>query len=147
CRINNLVHSYKSEDSSVATLIFENGAMGMVDNYFCIPDDSSKNLLELYGSKGSILASGTIGQGSSGKMTAYLEQDSSSYNAQQTRENGKGILIEPKAINTYRAEIEEFSQAIIEKRKPLNNSEIGIHSQKIMEACYKSAKTGKFVNL
>jgi len=147
CRINNLVHSYKSEDSSVATLIFENGAMGMVDNYFCIPDDSSKNLLELYGSKGSILASGTIGQGSSGKMTAYLEQDSSSYNAQQTRENGKGILIEPKAINTYRAEIEEFSQAIIGKRKPLNNSEIGIHSQKIMEACYKSAKTGKFVNL
>lgn len=147
CKVNNLIHSYESEDSSVVTLVFENGAMGMVDTYFCIPDNSSKNVLELYGSKGSILASGTIGQGSSGKMTAFLEQDSSSYNAQQNRNNGEGIAIEPLAVNTYRSEIEEFSQALLENRVPSNNSDIGLHSQKLMEACYKSAKEGKFMDL
>jgi predicted dehydrogenase len=147
CQVNNLVHPYKSEDSSVVMLTFGNGAMGVVDTYFCIPDNSSKNVLELYGSKGSILASGTIGQGSSGKMTAFLENGSAAYNAQQNRDNGQGITIEPEAVNTYQAEIEEFSQAIIDRRKPLNSSEIGLHSQRIMAACYESAQTGKIINL
>ena len=75
CFINNSVHDYESEDSALVSLFFENGAMGSVDTYFCIPDNSSKNILELYGSKGSILAKGTIGQGSAGEMTAYLEGD------------------------------------------------------------------------
>jgi predicted dehydrogenase len=147
CHINNAIHPYKSEDSAVVTLIFEKGAMGTVDTYFCIPDNSSKNVLELYGSKGSIIASGTIGQGISGNMTAYLEQDISGYNAQQIRNNGEGLSIEPKPVNTYCAEIEEFSQAILEKRSPLNDSNIGLHSQKVMAACYESAKTGRIINI
>jgi predicted dehydrogenase len=147
CQINNIVHPFKSEDSSVVTLLFENGAIGSVDAYFCIPDNSSKNVLELYGSKGSILASGTIGQGCSGNMVAYLEQDASGYNAQQIRANGEGILINPTPVNTYCAEIKEFSQAILEKRNPLNNGGIGLQSQKVMAACYESAKTGKVINV
>ena len=131
----------------MVTLLFEKGSIGMVDTYFCIPDNSSKNVLELYGSKGSILASGTIGQGSSGKMTAYLEQDISGYNAQQIRNNGEGVLIDPISVNTYRAEIEEFSRAILEKRNPLNNSSIGLHSQKVIAACYESAKTGIIIDV
>ena len=65
CFINNSVHAYKSEDSAVVSILFENGAMGTVDTYFCIPDNSSKNILELYGSKGSILAKGNYRTGSS----------------------------------------------------------------------------------
>lgn len=147
CHINNTIHPYKSEDSAVVALIFEKGAMGTVDTYFCIPDNSSKNALELYGSKGSIIASGTIGQGISGKMTAFLEQDISGYNAQQIRNNGEGLPIEPKPVNTYCAEIEEFSQAILEKRSPSNDCNIGLHSQKVMAACYESAKTGRIINI
>ena len=79
CFINNTVHDYKSEDSAVAMLFFENGALGTVDTFFCLPDNSSKNVLELYGSKGSILAKGTIGQAPAGQMVAFLEQDSEEY--------------------------------------------------------------------
>jgi len=121
--------------------------MGTVDTYFCIPDNSSKNILELYGSKGSILAKGTIGQGSAGEMVAYLETDSSEYNAQQYRENGNGIPVNPVPVNTYRAEIEEFSCAILEKREPRNNVQLGLDSQKIMAACYESARTGKIIHI
>ena len=85
CLINNTIHDYKSEDSAVATLFFENGALAVVDTFFCIPDNSSKNVLELYGSRGSILAKNTIGQGDRGEMIAYLEEEDSGYNAQQER--------------------------------------------------------------
>lgn len=147
CFINNNVHSYKSEDSAVVSLFFENGAMGTVDTYFCIPDNSSKNILELYGSKGSIIAQGTIGQGVSGEMIAYLEEEDAGYDARQARSSSEGLVINPAPVNTYHAEIEEFSRAILEKREPKNNIEIGLQSQKVLAACYESARTGKVVEV
>jgi predicted dehydrogenase len=146
CFINSTVHDYKSEDSAVVMLFFENGALGTVDTYFCIPDDSSKNVLELYGSKGSILAKGTIGQGPAGEMIAFLEQIKD-YDAQQARAETQGIIIAPEPINTYQAEIEEFSQAIIDRREPLINAELGLRSQKILAACYESARLGKAIKV
>jgi len=147
CFINNSVHSYKSEDSAVVSLFFENGALATVDTFFCIPDNSSKNVLELYGSKGSILAKGTIGQGASGEMVAFLEGDNLDYNAQQIRNAGEGLIINPTPVNTYQAEIEEFSCAILENREPKNNAILGLQSQIILTACYASAKTGKTVRI
>jgi predicted dehydrogenase len=147
CMINNSIQAYKSEDSAIVSLTFENGALATVDSFFCIPDNSSKNILELYGSKGSILAKGTIGQGASGEMTAYLEDDDAGYDANQIRSSGEGFVISPTPVNTYLAEIEEFSRAILEKREPLNNAAIGLQSQKVLTACYLSAKTGKTIEL
>ncbi len=147
CFINNSVHDYKSEDSAVVLLFFENGAMASVDTYFCIPDNSSKNILELYGSKGSILAKGTIGQGSAGEMIAYLEGGVSGYDAKQARAAGGGIVINPAPVNPYLAEIEEFGNAIINNREPANSFSIGLQSQKVIAACYNSAKTGKVITV
>jgi len=147
CFINNTVHEYKSEDSAVVTLFFENGALGSVDTFFCIPDNSSKNVLELYGSKGSILANGTIGQGPAGQMTAFLEQDSEDYDAQQARTEAQGMVIDPEPVNTYQAEIEEFGQAIIDGRETLISGELGLRSQKVLTACYESARSGVVVEI
>lgn len=145
CFINNSVHDYKSEDSATAMLFFENGALATVDTFFCIPDNSSKNVFELYGSKGSILAEGTIGQGPAGRMTAFLEQHGKDYDAQQARSAAEGLTIEPEPVNTYQAEIEEFSRAVLEDREPLISGELGLRSQKILTACYESARLGKVV--
>jgi predicted dehydrogenase len=147
CFVNHTVHKYKSEDSAVAMLQFKNGAIGTVDTFFCIPDNSSKNILELYGSKGSILARGTIGQGSQGEMLAYLESDDRGYNAQQARTNSKAMVIAPTPVNTYKAEIEEFSQAILDKQNPANSAQLGLQSQKVLAACYKSAQTNGTVKI
>ena len=147
CTINNIVHDYKSEDGAVATLFFENGALASVDAFFCVPDSSSKNVLELYGSKGSILASNTIGQGAEGDMRAYLEEGESGYNAQQVRQEDGCITIKPSPVNTYQAEIEEFSSAILEERPPAVGAETGLQSQKTLTACYLSAQTGRVVEL
>ena len=147
CFINNTVQDYKSEDSAAAMLFFENGALGTVDTFFCIPDNSSKNVLELYGSKGSILAKGTIGQAPAGEMAAFLEKDSEGYDAQQARTEAQGMTIDPEPVNTYQAEIEEFSQAIIDDREPLISGELGLRSQKVLTACYESARSSKVIEV
>jgi predicted dehydrogenase len=147
CFTNNTVHKYKSEDSAVAMLFFANGATATVDTFFCMPDAASKNVLELYGSQGSILAKGTIGQGEAGEMVAFLEDPGAGYEAQQTRAEDSGLVISPEPVNMYRAEIEEFSQAILEGRNTSLSAEVGLRSQMILSACYESAKTGAVVEL
>lgn len=146
CFVNRSVHDYASEDSAVVMLQFEKGALGTVDTFFCIPDDSSKNALEIYGSKGSIIARGTLGQAESGEMIAYV-QEGGGYDPQQQRTSGAGRVIDPAPVNTCRAEIEEFSEAILEGREPLNNAPLGVRSQAILAACYESAETGRVVAL
>ena len=128
-------------------LSFANGALATVDAFFCIPDESSKNVLEIYGSGGSILAKGTIGQASAGEMTAFLEDSNAAYDAGQTREAARGLAISPEPVNTYRAEIEEFSQSLLEGRPATLSGEAGLRSQKILAACYESARTGAVVSL
>jgi predicted dehydrogenase len=145
--VSNTVHDYESEDSATALLCFENGALATVDTFFCIPDASSKNVLELYGSQGSVLGKGTIGQGPAGEMVAFLEEPDKSYDAQQTRDRGKGVTISPEPVNTYRAEIEEFSQAIIDDRDSLIGAELGLRSQKVLAACYESTASGRAVEV
>ena len=145
CFINNTVHEYESEDSAVATLFFESGAMATVDTFFCIPDNSSKNALEIYGTKGSILATGTIGQGAAGEMTAYIEGDQDAYDSEQGRGVYSGVRLSPEPVNTYCAEVTEFSQAILDNRAPLNAAALGIRNQQVLAACYQSARTGNVV--
>jgi predicted dehydrogenase len=146
CLTSRTVHTYASEDSAVVTLQFSNGALGVVDTFFCMPDEASQNRLELYGTLGSILAQGTIGQGDRGEMLATLQEAKASYDAAQTRETAGALPINPAPVNTYRAEIEEFSQAILEEREPSNDAFQGMHSQRLMAACYESARTGRVVS-
>jgi predicted dehydrogenase len=147
CFIGNTVHSYRSEDSAVATLFFENGALATVDTFFCIPDAGSRNVLELYGSQGSILAQGTIGQGPAGRMFAFLKGEDRGYEAQQARTGDQGVAIDPEPGNTYQAEIEEFSTAILDDRAPSIGGALGLRSQRILAACYESARLGKTVEV
>ena len=142
CSIGNLVQSYASEDTAIAMLEFESGAKGVVDCLFNVPDNSSLNRLELYGSKGSILAEGTIGQGEKGIMTARLDQNSSGYAAQQERTTDGGLIISPTPVNMYRAEVEAFAQAILDDKAPPVTGKDGLHSQTILTACYESANKG-----
>lgn len=147
CLIHQTVHAYAAEDSAVATLFFENGALAVVDAFFCVPDAASRNALELYGSEGSILAANTIGQGSLGEMTAYLNEQSAGYDAHQARAATGGRSIQPAPVNIYRAEIEEFGQAILDHREPSHNAAIGVRSQEVLAACYESARAGRVVRI
>src|SRR5438034_6104196 len=88
CLTGHTVQRYATEDSAAVLTRFRNGALATVDTFFCIRDHSSKNRLELYGSNGSILAQGTLGQGAAGEMVAFLE-GAGKYDAKQVRNSGE----------------------------------------------------------
>ncbi|MDH7569092.1 MAG: Gfo/Idh/MocA family oxidoreductase [Armatimonadota bacterium] len=143
---DNLVHGYPVDDASSTLLRFDGGAHGFVDAFFCVPDSSVLSRLEIYGSRGSILAEGTIGQGSGGTMVAYVEENVRGYDAQQAREQA---AVSPRPVtapevNPYTAEIEYLSQCIEERRPPtMNTLEEGLRTLSIAEAAYRSARTGQ----
>jgi predicted dehydrogenase len=147
CFIGNLVHEYRSEDSAVALIQFASGALGTVDTFFCITDEGSRNTLEVHGSLGSIEAEGTIGQAPQGSMAAVLKTSAGSYDAAQTRESKGWIEISPEPVNLYRAEIESFSRAVLTGSPLEVGAEEGVRSQRVLAACYESARTGRAVEV
>lgn len=147
CYTANLVQDYTSEDTAVAMLRFKSGAIGVVDALFNVPDAAARNALEVYGSKGSVVAFGTIGQGSTGKLNAVLEKDEKGYDAGQVREAAVQEIIEPPVVNIYQAHIEAFCKAIMNDTPPPIPGEEGIWSHKVIEACYESDVTSKAVEV
>ena len=147
CYTANLVQDYASEDTAVAMLQFENGAVGVVDALFNVPDAAARNALEVYGSKGSVYSFGTIGQASTGELTAVLEKGDKGYDAGQQREDAGEQIIEPPVVNIYQAHIQAFCDAINNDTPAPIPGEEGIWSHKVIDACYESARSGKAVEV
>ncbi|HOJ39726.1 MAG TPA: Gfo/Idh/MocA family oxidoreductase [bacterium] len=147
CFTGRLVHAYPVEDTAVMTVRFANGAIGIVDTCFNIPDNSSQNVLEVYGSQGSILATGTIGQTPGGQAMAYLEKAPRGYDARQQRTVSFRTEVKAKPFNTYQAQIESFSGAVINDQPVPVPGQDGLWNQKIMLAAYLAARKGKVVQV
>lgn len=148
CYTSNIVQDYASEDTAVAMLKFANGAVGVVDAMFNVPDAAARNALEVYGSQGSVYSFGTIGQGSEGALNVVLEDAGKAYDAGQARSADEGkATITPSVINIYQAHIEAFSDAVIHDTQPPIPGEEGIWSHKVIDACYESARTGRAVQV
>ena len=146
--VDTIVQDYPVDDSSVVLLHGESGAMGVVDAHFNVPDEASVNMLEIYGSKGRVEGRGTIGQASTGAMTAVLQTDDNEYDATQQREGTSEQVIKPEEIvNIYQTEIEDFGEAISLNRKPCVSGEDGLWNLRVLMATYESAKQGKAVKM
>jgi predicted dehydrogenase len=144
-----LIQDYKVEDTSTVLLRFQNGSIGIVDNCFNIPDKASLNRLEVYGSGGSILTEGSIGQEPFGKMFTYVAPQRG-YEALQERAEaqeveGKEVKVEP--VRIYAAEIDHISECILDGKTPEINGELGLWSVKVVSACYESANAGRTVTV
>jgi predicted dehydrogenase len=140
-----LTHGYPVDDSSTTLLRFENGAQAVVDAFFNVPDAAGQARLELYGNKGSIQGEGTIGQGPSGKMVAYLGDSAKDYDPQQSKDSLDVTVreIDYEPVNMYAAEMDYLSRCIESRTPPtLNTGEEGLRILKIALAAYESSRTG-----
>lgn len=147
CSTASLVHGYPVEDTAVVLLEFESGARGTVDCLFNVPDVCSRNRLELYGSNGSLLAEGTIGQAAAGSLVVNLGVIDAGYDARQQRAESASQMVTPTPINPYRAQIEAFSAAILGNTEPPVGAADGLWIQRVLAACYDSAKSGRAVTI
>ncbi|MGQ9473327.1 MAG: Gfo/Idh/MocA family protein, partial [Candidatus Caldatribacteriaceae bacterium] len=97
--LDTVVHNYEVEDTATVILKFENGAHGIVDNYFNVPDRAARNVLEIYGTKGAIFAQNTIGQDGGGKLW-WCQESEKNYDPAQIRSENSYEQIElfPKPL-------------------------------------------------
>lgn len=147
---NTLTHGYPVDDSSTTLLRFANGAQATVEAFFNVPDSAGQGRLELYGNKGSIQAEGTIGQAPTGKMVAYLSDDSKGYDPEQSKESlnvaAREIPYEP--VNMYACEVDYLSECIETGIPPATNTgDEGLHVLKVAKAAYESSRTGRTVHV
>jgi len=145
--IDTITHSYEVDDTSTILMKFKNGAQGVVDNFFNIPDQAAKNMLEIYGTKGAVITHNTIGQDSAGKMWLYLESGDQGYSSQQARTQDayQEVVLEPKSM--YAQEFDAFSDWIQTGVKPVISYEAGIRNFKIIEAAYQSSQERKAIDV
>jgi predicted dehydrogenase len=145
-----LVQKYRThiEDTSTIVARFANGAHGIIDNYFNVPDASAQNSLELQGTLGAVFGRGTIGQDPTGSMFSILQQKETGYDANQVR-NVESTREEYtlRGIGLYGQMIEKLSRCIEEGKEPPVTVEDGRHSVALVEAIYRSAKTGRVVKV
>jgi predicted dehydrogenase len=139
------VFSYEVEDSGTLLMRTESGAYCTVEAYFTIPDSAARGRFEVYGTGGSMLAEGTIGQDHAGRLELLLSDSGKGYDPVQARANVASRELELEAGNLYTREIESFSASIREGKPvevPLDDA---LQVQSVVEAAYESARTQKFI--
>lgn len=138
---------YEVEDSVSLLMEMDNGSFSYVEANYNIPDAAAKCRLEIYGTRGSMLAEGTINQVEGGKLDVVLSEDKLGYNAQQNRNDAVSIDIQVEFGNMYTKQIESFSNSI-QFGNPIEASiENASQVQKIVEISYVSSINNSFIIL
>ncbi len=140
CFAQNQTFNYSADDSAALLMKMSNGATAFVDANFNIPDNAAKCRLEFYGTKGSILAEGTISQVETGTILLTTSDASAGYNAQQNREDDNdSCVVEVTTGNMYEKEISAFAKAVLEDTEPVITAQEGIFVQSIIEKAYAAS--------
>jgi predicted dehydrogenase len=145
-----LTHKYRTriEDTSTILVRFANGAHGIVDNYFNLPDAAAQNTLELHGTRGSIIGQGTIGQDPTGKMFSILQPEETGYNANQVRNvevRRQDYHLQGESL--YGQMIRAFSRCIVDHLEPPVPLAVGRHSVEVVEAIYRAVAERRVVQV
>jgi predicted dehydrogenase len=134
-------HAYRTpiEDTSTVVVRFANGAHGIIDNYFNLPDAAAQNALELHGTRGSLLATGTLGQDPTGKMFTILQAHETSYDPNQVRDvSAARDEYHFQGIGLYGQMMAMFADCILENKTPPICLEDGRHSVRVVETIYRA---------
>lgn len=126
-----------TEDSATAILRMENGALFTVESNFNIPEGAGGNKFEIYGTKGSISAVGTLGQEEVGEVFVTVFDGENTVRRKLAYESG----------NMYTKETQLFGEAVLCGGDVPVTPAQAIFDQKIVEAVYESEESGKRINL
>jgi len=134
---HNQTFGYPSDDSASLVMRMENGALACVESNFNIPDAAAKCPLEIYGTKGSLIALGTLGQEEGGSVELRVCDGNAGYDALQSRGPVRSEVLSVPLGNMYTKEIESFSEAVLRGETPAVNGRDTLISQRVIEAVYR----------
>jgi len=139
---------YEVDDSSNLIMKMDNGSVAYVESNFNIPDAASVAKLEIYGTKGSIVATGTLAQDEVGTVNILISDDNLEYDASQARGELSAVSLDGVELgNMYTKEVEGLCNAIVGGTETPVSIESAIYDQRVIEAAYKSSESKKFVTV
>jgi predicted dehydrogenase len=128
--------SFDVEDLGCAMIRFDNGATLLLEaSWACHNDKAEEMLTQLYGTEG-----GMVQRNLDGSEQFEVHVMGQSNGMQWTR----GI---DKVVDRTPSSFQEFVDASLDGREPLSTAQQGLDVQLVLDAIYKSAKTGKEVRL
>ena len=138
--------SYNIDDSANVVFKMSNNAVAYVDVNYNIPDNACPCRLEILGTKGSLIAEGTVGQEDVGVLKCvFCEQGD--YDANQIRKDVEIIEYAAEGVNLYEREISSFANSVINGIDVMVPMESAAHVQRSIEAAYKSCEIGSVVRI
>lgn len=127
--------NYEVEDSAVITFVASGGALCHIDVNFNIPDNAATSKMELYGTDGSIIAEGTLGQEERGKLK-YIYSPQGSYDAAQARVSSKPKIYYGRGKNIYTKQFNFFNNLISRGKTCYDNADLALEIQAICDNIY-----------
>ncbi len=127
--------SYEVEDGAVVIFKTKKGTLGHIDVNFNIPDAASESKLEIYGSKGYIIAKGTLAQEEVGEM-AHLYAPQGDYDAAQSRVTSEPVTYNGGNGNLYLKQINNFCEHIKKGDIDYSYADKAVHVQEIVDKVY-----------
>jgi len=139
-----LTFDYEVEDSGAILVELENGAICHIESNFNIPDAAARGRFEIYGTKGSMLAEGTISQVEGGSLDVMISDDSLQYDAKQDRNEVEPMKVEVEFGNMYTKEIESFSNTILNGGEMEVPAEDAVQVQNVIQSAYRTGMTERY---
>jgi len=137
---------YEVEDSASILMKMKSGAVCYIDAYNNIPDAAAKCFLEIYGTKGSVIANSTIGQDGGGSIAVTLSDQSEGYQSNQKREDvSYGGPFKFEKVDIYAKQIESFSNCLLNDTSPEISLMDAYNDLKVIDCAYAAAKEGKIL--
>ena len=143
-QISTMYHNIEVEDIASATILFENGAHGILQ--LGIVDPISTTRLEICGEKGKIICED--GKAKRAILGKPVREYAAVPEVWQRQPEIQWVDVEPhvEARRGHGAVVKDFAQAILEDREPFVNGEEGRASLEIVNAIILSSFEGRAVS-
>ena len=115
CEVKSIIStktfSYEVEDGAVIIFRTVSGVLGHIDVNFNIPDAATVSKLEIYGSSGSLVATGTLGQTEDGTLS-YIHSPGGEYDATRSDHTTAAKIFCAEGEDIYLRQIRDFSRIL-----------------------------------
>ncbi len=134
--------SYEVEDGAVILFRTKTGVLGHIDVNFNVPDAASTSKLELYGSKGYLIANGTLAQEETGTL-CHLYAPQGDYEAAQVRVEREPVTYLPEGEDLYFRQIRDFTRIVESGEPDYFYAERAVQVQEVVDKIYAENETKK----